>query len=49
MSAGSGRVPAESRVAHAGRRLATAEGKLYAEDGGKLRAHGTTSCLILGA
>ena len=38
---------AESKVVHRGRKLATAEGRLYAEDGGKLFAHGTTSCLIL--
>jgi acyl-coenzyme A thioesterase PaaI-like protein len=47
MSADSGRVLAESQVVHRGRRLATAEGRLYAEDDGKLFAHATTSCLIL--
>ena len=47
MSASTGRVLAESTVVHRGRKLATAEGRLYAEDGGKLFAHGTTSCLIL--
>jgi len=47
MSASTGRVLAESQVVHRGRKLATAEGRLYAEDGGKLFAHGTTSCLIL--
>ena len=47
MSADSGRVLADSHVVHAGRKLATAEGRLYAEDGGKLFAHATTSCLIL--
>ena len=36
-----------ARVVHAGRKLATAEGRLYAEDGGKLFAHATTTCLIL--
>ena len=44
MSADSGRVLADSHVVHAGRKLATAEGRLYAEDGGKLFAHATTSC-----
>lgn len=44
---GIGRVLADSHVVHVGRRLATAEGRLFAEDGGKLYAHGTTSCLIL--
>ena len=47
MSADSGRVLADSRVVHVGRKLATAEGRLYAEDGEKLFAHATTSCLIL--
>ena len=47
MSADSGRVLADSHVVHVGRKLATAEGRLYAEDGGKLFAHATTSCLIL--
>lgn len=46
MSADTGRVLAESRVVHSGRRLATAEGRLYAESDGKLFAHATTSCLI---
>ena len=46
MSADSGRVLADSHVVHAGRKLATAEGRLYAEDDGKLFAHATTSCLI---
>jgi uncharacterized protein (TIGR00369 family) len=49
MSAGTGRVLAESRVVHSGRRLATAEGRLFAEsDPARLFAHGSTSCLILG-
>ncbi len=47
MSADSGRVLADSHVVHVGRKLATAEGRLYAEDDGKLFAHATTSCLIL--
>jgi uncharacterized protein (TIGR00369 family) len=37
---------AEGNVVHAGRRTATAEGKVLDEDG-KLVAHGTTTCLIL--
>jgi len=48
MSADTGRVIAEGKVVHAGRRLGTAEGRLTTEDGGKLIAHGSTSCLILG-
>jgi uncharacterized protein (TIGR00369 family) len=47
ISLGVGPVLAESRVIHEGRRLATAEGRLYAQEGGKLFAHGSTSCLIL--
>ena len=47
MSADSGRVFADSRVVHSGRKLATAEGRLYAESDEKLFAHATTSCLIL--
>ncbi len=49
MSAEMGRVLADSRVVHSGRKLATAEGKLYVEESGQLLAHATTSCLILGA
>jgi uncharacterized protein (TIGR00369 family) len=47
MTAQTGRVLADSRVVHAGRKLATAEGRLYAESDEKLFAHATTSCLIL--
>src|SRR3954453_20978066 len=47
LSASSGRVLADSRVVHVGRKLATAEGRLYAEADEKLFATGTTSCLIL--
>jgi uncharacterized protein (TIGR00369 family) len=42
-----GRVLCEGKVLHSGRRVATAEGTLIAEDSGKLLAHGTTTCLIL--
>jgi acyl-coenzyme A thioesterase PaaI-like protein len=34
-------------VVHAGRRTATAEARLTAEDGGALLAHAKTTCLIL--
>lgn len=37
---------AEGTVIHAGRRTATAEGRVVDEDG-KLIAHGTTTCLLL--
>jgi uncharacterized protein (TIGR00369 family) len=40
-----GRVRAEGKVLHAGRRIATAEGRLIAP-GGKLLAHGITTCMI---
>jgi uncharacterized protein (TIGR00369 family) len=44
-----GSVRCEATVIHRGRRIATAEGKLIADDSGKLLAHGTTTCLIEGA
>ena len=43
----SGRVRAEGTLIHAGRQLATAEGRLVGVEDGKLYAHGTTTCLIL--
>jgi uncharacterized protein (TIGR00369 family) len=39
------RVRAEAKVVHAGRQLATAEGRLVGPDG-TLYAHGTTTCLV---
>jgi uncharacterized protein (TIGR00369 family) len=42
-----GRVLAEGRVVHAGRRTATAEGRLFVESDETLLAHATTGCLIL--
>jgi uncharacterized protein (TIGR00369 family) len=48
MSADTGPVLCESRVVHRGRRLATAEGRLFAaDDPERLFAHGSTSCMIL--
>ncbi len=48
MQAGEGRVLAEGRVVHAGRRTATAEGRVYLEaEEGVLLAHGSTGCVIL--
>jgi len=48
MTAQTGRVLADAQVVHAGRKLATAEGRLYAEgDSERLFATATTSCLIL--
>ena len=42
-----GRVLAEGKIVHAGRRTATAEGRLLAERDGSLIAHATTGCAIL--
>jgi uncharacterized protein (TIGR00369 family) len=41
-----GRVLCEGTLVHRGGRVATAEGRLWAEASGKLLAHGTTTCLI---
>jgi uncharacterized protein (TIGR00369 family) len=41
-----GEVRAEGRIVNAGKRVATAEGRLC-DSAGKLYAHGTTTCLIL--
>lgn len=48
MSDTTGRVLAEGNVVHRGRRTATAEGRLFVQDGEKLIAHGSTGCAILG-
>jgi uncharacterized protein (TIGR00369 family) len=42
-----GPVRCEGTVVHRGGRIATAEGKLFAERTGKLLAHGTTTCLVI--
>ena len=42
-----GRIVAEGTVVHAGRRLATAEGRLTVKDTGKLLAHATTACVLI--
>ncbi|HUB73299.1 MAG TPA: PaaI family thioesterase [Solirubrobacteraceae bacterium] len=47
MSQATGRVLAEGRVVHAGKRTATAEGRLFVESDGRLIAHGSTGCVIL--
>lgn len=47
MGDATGRVLAEGRVVHAGKRTATAEGRLFRESDEKLIAHGTTGCAIL--
>lgn len=43
-----GRLRAIGTVVHAGKRVATAEGRLEDAEG-KLYAHGTTTCIILGS
>jgi uncharacterized protein (TIGR00369 family) len=48
MQPGMGRVRATGTVLHRGRKQATAEAKLVDSEG-RLLAHGTTMCLILGA
>ncbi|MGD0453482.1 MAG: PaaI family thioesterase [Solirubrobacteraceae bacterium] len=47
MGDATGRVLAEGRVVHRGRRTATAEGRLFVESDETLIAHGTTGCVIL--
>jgi uncharacterized protein (TIGR00369 family) len=47
MGDATGRVLAEGRVVHKGRRTATAEGRLFVESDETLIAHGTTGCVIL--
>ncbi len=47
MQPGMGRVRATGTVLHRGRKQSTAEAKLVDADG-RLLAHGTTTCLILG-
>jgi uncharacterized protein (TIGR00369 family) len=42
-----GRIVCEGTVVHRGRTIATAEGRVVAEDTGKLLAHGTTTCMIM--
>jgi uncharacterized protein (TIGR00369 family) len=47
MTVDTGRVVAEGTVVHAGRRLATAEGRLTEAATGKLIAHATTGCILI--
>lgn len=42
-----GSVLCDGNVVHAGRRTATADARLVAEDSGKLLAHAKTTCLVL--
>lgn len=47
MTVQTGRVLAEGTVVHAGRRQATAQSQLTAQDSGKLIATGTSACVVL--
>jgi len=47
MGGATGRVLAEGRVVHAGRRTATAEGRVFTEAEDTLIAHGSAGCAIL--
>jgi EmrB/QacA subfamily drug resistance transporter len=49
MTTETGRVLCEARVVHAGSRVATAEGRVFVEETGKLIAHGTSTCLVFDA
>lgn len=49
ITADTGRIVCEGTVVHRGGRTATADGRVVAEDSGKLLAHGTTTCLLFGA
>ena len=48
IGADAGEVLAEGRVVHRGRRVATAEGFVRRASDGKLLAHGTSTCLVIG-
>ncbi len=48
ITAGTGTVLCEGTVVHRGARVATAEGRVTAQATGKLLAHGTSTCLVLG-
>jgi uncharacterized protein (TIGR00369 family) len=48
ITADTGEIRAEGKVVHRGGRVATAEGRITRVADGKLLAHGTSTCLILG-
>ena len=48
ITAETGKLLCDARVVHRGRQVSTAEGKIV-DGGGKVYAHGTTTCLILPA
>jgi acyl-coenzyme A thioesterase PaaI-like protein len=37
----------KAQVVHTGSRIATAEGRVFAEETGKLIAHGSATCMVL--
>jgi uncharacterized protein (TIGR00369 family) len=47
MTRETGPVLCEATVVHAGSRIATAEGRVFVAETGKLIAHGTTTCIVL--
>ena len=47
ITAETGPVRCEGVVVHRGGRVATAEGRLFAENSGKLLAHATSTCLVI--
>jgi uncharacterized protein (TIGR00369 family) len=47
LTAESGPVLCEGKVVHRGRRVSTAEGRLWIKESGKLAAHGKATCLIV--
>ena len=49
MTRDTGRVLCEGKIIHPARTVATAEGRVFAEDSGKLLAHGTTTCMVFSA
>jgi uncharacterized protein (TIGR00369 family) len=46
MGESTGRVLAEGRLVHGGKRTATADGRVFSESDEKLIAHGSTGCVI---
>ena len=46
ITADTGRVLCEGTIVHRGSRVATAEGRVFAESDERLLAHGTTTCLL---
>ena len=47
MTRETGRIVCEAKVVHSGSRVATAEGRIFVADSGKLVAHGTATCMVM--